>query len=59
MSYPNFLNAITFEMTLAKKIYWRRVYATLDLIADIGGLVSSIRPICIGVLSAFNFYSSY
>ena len=60
LPYPNdFLNAITFEMNLGKKVYFRRVYSSLDFFADIGGLFAACRVACLAILMLSNYYSSY
>ena len=60
MPYDNsFQNAITFEMSLTNKIYWRRVYSTLDLGSDIGGLFGLISPISLSIIAVCNYFSSY
>ena len=60
MPYNNTMqNAITFEMNLSKKMYFRRVYSTLDFLSDIGGLYGATMPIILTMLMAFNYYASY
>ena len=60
MVYPNnFKNAITFEVSLNKNVHFRRVYSGFELLADVGGLFSSIRPVCILLITIINFYSKY
>ena len=60
LPYPNdFHNALTFEMNLGKKVYFRRVYSSLDFFADIGGLFAAIRVTCLAILMLTNYYSSY
>ena len=60
MPYTNRMqNAITFEMNLSKKIFYRSVYSSLDFISDIGGLFGAIQPLALAVLLIFNFYASY
>ena len=41
----NFLNSVTYEMSLTRLHYTRIVYSFLDLMKDIGGLFSAIGPI--------------
>ena len=41
----NFLNSVTYEMSLTRLHYIRIVYSFLDLMKDIGGLFSAIGPI--------------
>ena len=36
-------NAVTIEMSLDQKTFYRRVYSGMDFIADLGGLFSAIR----------------
>ena len=46
MPYPNnFWNAITYEISLNRKEYHRRVYNYLDFLGDLGGLMSAIGKI--------------
>lgn len=60
MPYRNQMqNAITFEMNLNKKKYFRRVYSFLDFLSDVGGLFGATRPIILAILTVFNFYASY
>ena len=60
MPYRNQMqNAITFEMNLNKKKYFRRVYSFLDFLSDLGGLFGATRPIILAILTVFNFYASY
>ena len=60
MPYRNQMqNAITFEMNLNKKKYFRRVYSFLDFLSDLGGLFGATRPIILAILTIFNFYASY
>ena len=39
--------------------YFRRVYTTLDLLSDLGGLFASFKLICAAAITAFQFYGSY
>ena len=55
----NFQNALTLEMSLKKKFFFRSVYDTLDFAADLGGLSSAIRAIFTLILVTVNSYSSY
>ena len=60
MEYPNdFYNAITFEMSFMHRNYYRQVYNSLDLMADLGGLFSALKLPFLVVLLALNFYNSY
>ena len=60
MPYTNRMqNAITFEMNLSKKIFYRSVYSSLDFISDIGGLFGAVSPLVMGLLTIMNFYASY
>ena len=60
MNYDNnFQNAVTLEMSLMKKVYFRSVYGTLDFAADLGGLSSAIRSIFSLILLTVHSYSSY
>ena len=54
-----FQNAITFEMNLNKKKYFRSVYSFLDFLSDLGGLFGATRPIILAILTVFNLYASY
>mmetsp|Transcript_4913 Transcript_4913/g.6517 ORF Transcript_4913/g.6517 Transcript_4913/m.6517 type:complete len:95 (-) Transcript_4913:695-979(-) len=55
----NWHNALTLEMSLTRKDYYRRVYSGLDLAADLGGLFSAISPFFKIALDILNLYSSY
>ena len=55
----NWHNSITFELTMDRRDYFRKVYGVLDLLSDVGGLFGAISPICGILLVAFNFWSSY
>ena len=55
----NMQNAVTFEMNLTKKMYYRSVYSSLDFISDIGGLFGALMPLFTAILTIFNFYASY
>ena len=46
LPYKNmFWNTITYEVSLDRKEYFRKVYGTLDFIRDIGGLFAGIATI--------------
>lgn len=47
-------NALTLEMSLNKKHYFRRVYSGLDFAADMGGLFGAIAPLCKLILALLN-----
>ena len=60
LPYKNlFQNAVTFEMSLNQKQYFRRVYSLLDFLSDVGGLYSAVSPICMLLIVLMNFNSSY
>ena len=46
-------------MTLTHVDYLRKVYGTLDLMADLGGLFAAIKTPFIIILGFTNFYASY
>lgn len=56
LPYTNaFHNAVTYELSSRKHIYYRTVYGFLDWLRDIGGLYGSIYAICFGVVFIFQF----
>ena len=56
LPYTNYMqNAVTFEMNLTKKMYYRSVYSSLDFISDIGGLFGALMPLFTAILTIFNF----
>ena len=60
MQYFNdFHNAITLEMTFTHRSYLRRVYSTLDLLADVGGLYAAVRAPSAVIIGVLNFYAAY
>ena len=51
MQYSNnFLNAITFEISLDKRAYFRKVYNLLDIAGEMGGLSTALRYFSILVI---------
>ena len=52
------MNAITYELSTSKSVYYRQVYAVLDWLRDIGGLYGALSGICIALVFAFQFRSS-
>ena len=50
-----FHNAVTYELSNTKNIYYRTVYGFLDWLRDIGGLYGSIYAICFGIVLVFQF----
>ena len=60
MPYDNqFQNAITFEVSLDQKKYYRTVYGTLDFVAEIGGLFSALGRLCLAIIGTLNFFGSF
>ena len=55
----NWQNSITFELSMDRKDYTRKVYSILDFFSDVGGLFGAIRPIFTIVLGVISFWSSY
>ena len=54
----NFSNAVTYELSHTKDVYYRQVYGVLDWLRDIGGLYGSLSAICIGAVFIFQFRSA-
>ena len=54
LPYENrMFNAVSYEMSLNRSRYLRTVYSFLDLMRDLGGLFSSLSPLCgivVGIL---------
>ena len=60
LPYKNkFQNSITFEMSLNKRVFIRHVYTFLDMIGDLGGLFGALTPLCVIIVSIFQYQSSY
>lgn len=60
MTYSKpFQNAITLEMSFMHREYDRKVYSTLDFLADIGGLFAALKAPFTLVVAIVNFWSSY
>ncbi len=54
-----FHNSITYEISLDRRDYFRRVYGVLDFLADVGGLFGAISPLCFIIVLCFQYRSSY
>ena len=52
-------NSIVFEMSLNRIHQHRYVYSFLDVLRDVGGLFSSLSPICGIVIAIFQYRGSY
>lgn len=60
LQYKNkWKNAITFELSMERLDYKRKVYSILDFFSDLGGLYGAITPICVILLVVCNFWSNY
>lgn len=55
----NFLNSITYEMSVNKRDYVRQVDTILDLFGDIGGLMGALTMFCYMIISCLQNESSY
>ena len=55
----NWRTALTFEMSVDRRVYFRKVYSTLDFLSDVGGIYSALAPILTFFLIIINFWSSY
>ena len=52
-------NAITYELSLTQIGYERMVYNFLDVLRDVGGLYSSLGPLCILLVRMLQYRGSY
>ena len=60
MNYKNkFQNAVTYEMSLDKKIYIREVYTLLDLMGDLGGLFGALTPLFAAIVKLCQYEGAY
>ena len=60
LPYKNrFQNSITYEMSLNKQDYFRKVNTVLDLLGDVGGLMGALTVFCSLIISCFQHESSY
>ena len=60
MGYKNrYQNSITFEMSLKQIFYSRNVYNLLQVVTDLGGIVSAIRTLFLAIMIICNTFSSY
>ena len=55
----DFMNSITYEMSLDKHVHFRRVYSLFDWAADIGGILGAVTAICGFILYLFHSNSQY
>ena len=55
----SFQNAVTYEISLDQFRFVRRVQTVLDLVAELGGLWTSISRIFLLFLGMFNYFGSY
>lgn len=46
-----FMNAISFELSQQKTVYFRRVFSVFDFLRDIGGLYSAFCSLCAIIIS--------
>ena len=54
----NIQTFIIIELSNNLLLFERRVYTTLDMLADIGGLSSSLSLVCLAIVIIFQFYGS-
>lgn len=51
--------SITYELSLDRKNYKRRVYSFVDFLSDIGGLFNSFKLLSLALVMVFQYQSSY
>jgi len=60
MPYLNsFQNAVTYEMSLTKNQYYRRVYSILDFASEIGGIFTTFGSAFLLIITGLNYFGSY
>ena len=60
LNYENSIhNSITYELSLDKLVYYRRVYSVLDLLGDMGGLLSALGLLCQFLVNVSQYRGSY
>ena len=46
-------------MSLTSRVYVRQVYTFLEFLGELGGLFGALTPLCMMVVTAFQYQSSY
>ena len=60
MNYDNgYQNAVTFELSMHKRVFRRTVFSLLDYLAEVGGLVTAISSGFTLLLSIINYWSGF
>ena len=60
MPYPNtFQNAITYEVSLDQRFYYRQVYTSLDFLSETGGLFTALSRLCLVIITGLNYFGSF
>ena len=60
LPYDNkFQNAITYEVSINQKRYFRSVYSIMDYFSQIGGLLSLFGSFCLLIITCLNYFGSY
>ena len=60
LPYSNkFQNAITYEVSLEQRFYYRKVYTSLDFLSEIGGIFSALSRICLVLITGLNYFGSF
>jgi len=54
-----FQNAITYELSHTRHIYYRQVYGLLDWLRDLGGLFGAMSGISLSIVLIFQFQGGY
>ena len=55
----NFINAITYEVSLTRTTYRRRVDSFLDILGEIGGLFGALTPFFSALILVFHHRSEF
>ena len=50
-----FQNAITYELSLSRNVFYRQVYGMLDWLRDLGGLFGALSGISLTIVLVFQF----
>ena len=60
LPYENTMhNSVTYEISMTRNRYLRTVYSFLDFLRDLGGLFSSLTPLCGVLVSILQYRGSY
>ena len=60
MPYDNrFQNAVTFEMSLSRRYFYRRIYNLLDMMSEMGGLFEMLNIFCLGIVQILQYHGVY